>query len=65
MELQDAIAAFDAQLAADGRSPHTRAQYARHAAALGRWLARTERSTDLVQLDHRALATFVASPEAR
>jgi integrase/recombinase XerD len=65
MELQDAIAAFDAQLAADGRSPHTRAQYARHAAALGRWLARTERSTDLVQLDHRALAAFVASPEAR
>jgi integrase/recombinase XerD len=65
MELQDAIAAFDAQLAADGRSPHTRAQYARHAAALGRWLARTERSTDLAQLGHRALAAFVASPEAR
>ncbi|MCC6785789.1 MAG: tyrosine-type recombinase/integrase [Planctomycetes bacterium] len=65
MELQDAIAAFDAQLAADGRSPHTRAQYARHAAALGRWLARTERTTDLAQLDHRALAAFVASPEAR
>ncbi|MCC6785925.1 MAG: tyrosine-type recombinase/integrase [Planctomycetes bacterium] len=65
MELQDAIAAFDAQLAADGRSEHTRKQYARHAAALGRWLARTERSTDLAQLDHRALAAFVASPEAR
>ena len=65
MELQDAIAAFDAQLAADGRSPHTRAQYARHASALGRWLARTKRSTNLATLDHRALAAFVASPEAR
>ncbi len=65
MELQDAIAAFDAQLTADGRSEHTRKQYARHAAALGRWLARTKRSTNLAKLDHRALAAFVASPEAR
>ncbi|MFO1052201.1 MAG: tyrosine-type recombinase/integrase [Planctomycetota bacterium] len=65
MQLQDATLAFDAQLAADGRSPHTRRQYARHAAALGRWLARTRRSTDLAQLDHRDLAAFVAAPEAR
>jgi len=65
VHLQDATLAFDAQLAADGRSPHTRRQYARHAAALGRWLARTRRSTDLAQLDHRDLAAFVAAPEAR
>ena len=65
MELQDATLAFDAQLAADGRSLHTRKQYRRHAAALGRWLARTRRSTDLAKLDHRDLAAFVASPEAR
>ncbi|MFO1052234.1 MAG: tyrosine-type recombinase/integrase [Planctomycetota bacterium] len=65
MQIQEALAAFQAQLDADGRSPHTRKQYARHAAALGRWLARTDRSTDLAQLDHRALAEFVAAPEAR
>ncbi len=65
MQLQDAAEAFDAQLAADGRSLHTRRQYRRHGAALGRWLARTRRSTDLAQLDHRDLAAFVASPEAR
>ena len=65
MELQDATLAFDAQLAADGRSLHTRKQYRRHAAALGRWLARTRRSTDLARLDHRDLAAFVAAPEAR
>ena len=65
MNLQEASAAFQAQLEADGRSPHTRKQYRRHAAAPGRWLARTRRSTDLAQLDHRDLAAFVASPEAR
>ncbi len=65
MQLREATATFQSQLEADGRSEHTRKQYSRHAAALGRWLERTERSTDLAQLDHRALAEFLAAPEAR
>ncbi len=65
MQIQVAIAAFQAQLEADGRSEHTRKQYARHAASLERWLARTNRSTDLSRLDHRDVAEFVAAPEAR
>jgi site-specific recombinase XerC len=64
MQIQAALDAFLLQLQADGRSEHTRRQYARHAAALARWLARTRRPDDLSQLDHRDLAEFVAAPEA-
>jgi hypothetical protein len=64
MQIQAALDAFLTQLQADGRSAHTRRQYARHAAALERWLARTNRPNDLSRLDHRDLAEFVAAPEA-
>ena len=47
MQLQDALAAFQVQLRADGRSEHTRKQYERHARSLIAWLADTGRPTEI------------------
>jgi len=38
MRLLDALARFQTQLQADGRSPHTNAQYRRHVRRFGAWL---------------------------
>ena len=63
MELQAAHERFTRQLQADGRSPHTIAQYHRHVALLGRWLAQ-RRVLDLADLSHEDLAEFLCSPVA-
>ncbi len=39
MTIEDALSRFLIQLDADGRSPHTLAQYRRHLRTLARWAA--------------------------
>lgn len=65
MRLQDALDRFVVQLEADGRSLHTRQQYTRHVALLGRWLAQTGASDDVDAITHETLARFLTSPDAR
>jgi integrase/recombinase XerC len=65
MRLQDALDRFVVQLEADGRSPHTIAQYRRHIALLGRWLAQVSHSDDVDALSHEVLAQFLCAPDAR
>jgi len=65
MRLEDALERFVVQLAADGRSPHTIAQYRRHVGLLARWLAQGGRGDGVDELSHDTLARFLAAPEAR
>ena len=46
MHVQDALGQFQVQLAADGRSEHTRKQYQRHVVAFIDWLTSNNRDTD-------------------
>jgi len=64
MQLQAAHAAFQVQLVADGRSPHTRNQYARHIRALIAWLEQNRRPRTLRSLTPSVVAEFFASPAA-
>ncbi len=64
MQLQDALGQFQVQLAADGRSEHTRKQYARHVRSLIAWLADADRSTEVADLSPGVLAEFMASDTA-
>ena len=64
MHLQDALALFVVQLQADGRSPHTVAQYRRAVDRLSAWAAREGLSGEIEDLDHVALARFLGAPEA-
>jgi site-specific recombinase XerC len=61
MRIQEALDRYLLQLEADGRSPHTRAQYARHVGLLAAWL--NDPDVDLV--DHELLARFLVSEAAR
>ena len=65
MQIQDALNIFVAQLEADGRSPHTIAQYRRHVRLLADWLAETGRCDEIDALGHQDLAQFFAAPSAR
>jgi len=65
MRLQDALDRFVVQLEADGRSPHTIAQYRRHVVLLCRWLAGVGHSDDVDALSHELLARFLIAPDAR
>ena len=65
MQLQVALQGFLLQLQADGRSPHTVAQYRRHGTALANWLATTGADTDVAALTPETLARFFASDAAR
>jgi len=65
VRLQDALAQFLLQLDADGRSRHTRAQYARHVGLLGRWFAAEGHSGQIEDIGHEDLARFLVSPQAR
>lgn len=65
MEIEDALARFQTQLDADGRSPHTRRQYQRHVRLLSRWLRDTGRSTGVRDLTHETVASFLAAHVAR
>ncbi len=65
MQLQDALGHFQVQLAADGRSEHTRKQYERHVVALIDWLNATGRTTDVGNITPTIVAEFFASNAAR
>jgi integrase/recombinase XerC len=62
---QEALAAFQVQLQADGRSHHTRAQYARHLGLLASWAASERLSLLVEDLGHDDVARFLSSPAAR
>jgi integrase/recombinase XerC len=62
MHISEAHELFQLQARANGRSPHTRAQFARHIRMLESWLAATGRSTDLRDIDHLTVAAFLCSP---
>jgi len=60
MQIEEALAQFLLQLDADGRSPHTRAQYERHVRLLARWYG-----GPIEEVTHQDLARFLVSSEAR
>ena len=65
MQLQAALEAFQVQLAADGRSEHTRLQYRRHVTGLITWLERTGHPTETLAITPTTVAGFFASDAAR
>ncbi len=62
MQILDALERFVTQLEADGRSPHTIAQYRRHVRALAAWVGP---GSTLADLSHEVVARFLAAPAAR
>jgi site-specific recombinase XerC len=64
MRLADALARFLIQLQADGRSPHTVAQYARHVRRFASWLEAAGLPDDVAALEPEHVARFLASAEA-
>ncbi|HZN38808.1 MAG TPA: tyrosine-type recombinase/integrase, partial [Planctomycetota bacterium] len=65
MQLQDALEAFQVQLAADGRSEHTCKQYRRHVRGLIAWLEQRSASLDVARLTPTIVAEFFSSDAAR
>jgi len=65
MHLQEALAAFQVQLRADGRSDHTRKQYERHARSMIAWLQDTGQPTETEMVTPTVVAEFFASDTAR
>jgi len=65
MQLQDALAAFQVQLRADGRSEHTRRQYERHARSMIAWLDHSGQPTEIGTVTPAVIAEFFASDTAR
>ena len=65
MRLPAALARFLVQLLADGRSPHTVAQYARHVRRFGEWLEAEGVADDVRQLEPEHVAGFIAAVEAQ
>jgi len=64
MRLSDALDVFVLQLRADGRSPHTIANYQRHVGELATWLA-ARGNDELDALTPALLAEYLASDDAR
>ena len=64
-KLRTVLDRFLVQLEANGRSPHTIAQYERHTLLLLRWLEKSGFPRDPARLGHEQLAAFFASPTAR
>jgi site-specific recombinase XerD len=65
MLLQEALDAFQLQLEADGRSIHTRKQYARHLRLLGSWLDANGIPAELGGITTSVVARFLTSDAAR
>jgi integrase/recombinase XerD len=65
MRLAAALERFQVQLQADGRSPHTVAQYARHVGRFGAWLEAEHLPDDVAALEPGDVARFLASAEAQ
>ncbi len=67
MRLESPVTRFLTQLRADGRSPHTIRQYARHLRLFGEWWGGTcgaGEADEIAHIDHEALASFLASDAA-
>jgi site-specific recombinase XerC len=64
MRLLAALDRFLVQLQADGRSPHTVAQYARHLLRFGSWLDAEGLPDDVTRLEPEHVARFLASAES-
>ncbi len=65
MTIEDALSRFLIQLDADGRSPHTLAQYRRHLRTLARWAADVGHSGQVSEISHEDLARFLVSPQGQ
>ena len=65
MQIQDALDLYVEQLQADGRSPHTIAQYRRHIRLLARWAADVGLCGDVSELTPQTLARFVNADVAQ
>jgi integrase/recombinase XerC len=65
MHVQEALGQFQVQLAADGRSEHTRKQYQRHVVAFLGWLNRNGRDADIASITPNTVAEFFGSDDAR
>jgi integrase/recombinase XerC len=65
MELLEALARFELQMRADGRSPHTIGNYRRHIVLLDDWLCETRHERALDAIGHEVLAAFLVSAHAR
>ncbi len=65
MKIEEALAKFQTQLEADGRSIHTRKQYGRHVRLLARWARDVGGCGDeLEKLGHEDVARFLSAPVA-
>ena len=62
MHIRDALLRYTRQLTADGRSPHTVNQARRLVALLAAWLDDGHGPTDVKQLRHEHIATFLVAP---
>ena len=65
MQVLEALAKFQTQLEADGRSVHTRKQYERHIRTFATWWATEGHSAEVEAIDHETIARFLSSPQAR
>jgi integrase/recombinase XerD len=65
MHIQDALEEFILQLHADGRSRTTIDQRRRHIVAFATWLDSEGSNASVTTIDHRDVAAYLASPEAR
>jgi integrase/recombinase XerC len=65
MKIQTALSKFLTQLEADGRSPHTIAQYERHVRLFACWCAEVGHGGVLKKISHEDVAEFLASPVAQ
>lgn len=65
MTINEALERFTTQLQADGRSPHTIAQYRRHVRLFAHWCADVGAcGDDIGQVGHEAVAEFLAADAA-
>ena len=64
MNIEDGLARYLVQLAADGRSSHTIAQYRRHARLFASWACDVGHSGVLTDVSHEDIASFLASAQA-
>jgi site-specific recombinase XerD len=64
MHIDHALSRFLIQLQADGRSPHTVAQYRRHVRRFGAWLDAEHLPDNVASIEPERVARFLASAEA-
>lgn len=64
MHLHEALAAYEGQAVANGRSQHSVLQSRRHVRALSNWLTSSGQSADVAELDHSDIANFMGSDQA-